>query len=121
MAQRILIIEDDDSERIMYEDVFSGKGFEVAVAADADAALQAIRAQRPDIVVLDINMPGKDGLDLLREIMDIDNKLPVILNTAYSAYQDNFMSWSAAAYVVKSSDPTELLQTVQNVLAGETR
>ena len=65
-------------------------------------------------------MPGKDGLDLLREIMAIDHKLPVVLNTAYSAYQDNFMSWSAAAYVVKSSDTTELLQTVRNVLAGET-
>ncbi|MCC7495579.1 MAG: response regulator [Fimbriimonadaceae bacterium] len=118
MASEILIVEDDDSERILYEDVFTARGYEVRVAADAEAALQAIRERRPDVVVLDINMPGKDGLDLLREVMDIDNKLPVVLNTAYSAYQDNFMSWSAAAYVVKSSDPAELIDTVQNVLRG---
>ncbi|NUP99380.1 MAG: response regulator [Armatimonadetes bacterium] len=119
MAQHILIVEDDESERILYEEVFTEQGYEVELAPDAEAALERMRARRPDLVVLDITMPGKDGLDLLREIMDIDHKLPVILNTAYSAYQDNFMSWSAAAYVVKSSDTTELLQTVRNVLAGE--
>ncbi len=119
MSNRVLIVEDDESERILYEEIFSEEGFDVSLAPDADSALEAIKAQRPDVVVLDINMPGKDGLDLLREIMDIDNKLPVVLNTAYSAYQDNFMSWSASAYVVKSSDTTELLRAVRNVLVGD--
>ncbi len=54
---------------------FTVLGYEVRLAQDADVALAMIRDKRPDLVVLDINMPGKDGLDLLREIMDIDNKL----------------------------------------------
>lgn len=119
MAHDILIVEDDQHERMLYEEDFTEQGYTVRLAADAEAALAEIRRQRPDLVVLDINMPGKDGLDLLREIMDIDNKLPVVLNTAYSAYQQNFMAWSACAYVVKSSDTTELLETVRNILAGE--
>lgn len=119
MSHQILVVEDDESERILYEEVLTEEGYEVTLAGDADSALAKLRENVPDLVILDINMPGKDGLDLLREIMDIDNKLPVILNTAYSAYQDNFMSWSAAAYVVKSSDTTELLQTVRNLIAGE--
>lgn len=118
MAHQILIVEDDEHEAMLYREEFEDEGYEVRVATEADAALEAVRERRPDLVVLDINMPGKDGLDLLRELMGIDRKLPVVLNTAYSAYQDNYMSWSAAAYVVKSADVTELLQTVRNVLAG---
>jgi len=119
MAHDILIVEDDQHERMLYQEDFADHGYEVRLAQDADSALAQIKEKRPDLVVLDINMPGKDGLDLLREIMDLDNKLPVVLNTAYSEYQQNFMSWSAYAYVVKSSDTTELLETVQNILAGE--
>lgn len=119
MPHNILIVEDDQHEALLYEELFTEEGYDVTITNSADEALLRIRETRPDLVVLDINMPGKDGLDLLRELMDIDKTLPVILNTAYSAYQDNFMSWAAAAYVVKSSDSTELLQTVSNVLAGD--
>ncbi len=118
MTPLILIVEDDESERILYEELFQEEGYQVEVVPDGETALKRIGEQHYDLVVLDINMPGKDGLDVLREAMNVDHKLPVILNTAYKAYQDNFMSWSAAAYVVKSSDPTELMQTVRNVLAG---
>jgi DNA-binding response OmpR family regulator len=118
MPQSVLIVEDDQAEALLYQEEFADDGYDVRVAGTADEALAALRARRPDVIVLDINMPGKDGLDLLREIIALDHKLPVVLNTAYSAYQENYMSWSAAAYVVKSSDSTELLQTVRNVLAA---
>lgn len=116
MAHHILIVEDDESEALLYDEEFGEQGYDVKVAASADAALDHVRSRRPDLIVLDINMPGKDGLDFLRDLMSLEPQVPVVLNTAYSAYQDNFMSWSAAAYVVKSSDLTELLQTVRNVL-----
>lgn len=118
MAHHILVVEDDESEALLYHEEFCEQGYDVQIATSADAALECVKQRRPDLIVLDINMPGKDGLDFLRDLMSLDPKLPVVLNTAYSAYQDNFMSWSAAAYVVKSSDLTELLQTVQNVLAS---
>lgn len=116
MPHKVLVVEDDESEAQLYEELFTDEGYEVRVVRDAERAIEAIREARPDVVVLDINMPGKDGLDLLRELMDVDPTLPVVLNTAYAAYKDNFMSWSAVAYVLKTSDSTELLQTVRNVL-----
>ncbi|MBI2302723.1 MAG: response regulator [Armatimonadetes bacterium] len=118
MGSSVLIVEDDVNEALLYEEVFCEQGYEVRTCNRADAAVGAVKERRPDVVVLDINMPERDGLDLLRELMDIDRTLPVVLNTAFSAYQDNFMSWAAAAYVVKSSDYQELLQAVANVLAG---
>lgn len=118
MAPLILIVEDDESERILYEEIFKEEGYQVEIVPDGETAMKRIREQHYDLVVLDINMPGKDGVDVLRETMGVDHKLPVILNTAYPAYKDNYTTWSAAAYVVKTSDPTELVQTVRNVLAG---
>lgn len=67
-------------------------------------------------MVLDIAMPGMDGIEALGRILGQDNTLPVILNTAYSSYKDNFMSWSADAYVVKSSDLTELKAEIRKAL-----
>ena len=61
-------------------------------------------------------MPGMDGIEALGRILGQDNTLPVILNTAYSSYKDNFMSWSADAYVVKSSDLTELKAEIRKAL-----
>ncbi|MBI5834293.1 MAG: response regulator [Armatimonadetes bacterium] len=119
MSEEVLIVEDEEHESRLFELEFRDAGYEVRVANDADSALVAVREKRPDVVVLDINMPGKDGLELLGELLDIDRTLPVVLNTAYADYQQKYRSWSAAAYVIKGSDVSELLDTVRNVLAGK--
>ena len=69
------------------------------------------------MVVLDIAMPGMDGIETLGRVLSKDNRLPVILHTAYATYKDNFMTWSADAYVVKSSDLSELKSEISRVLA----
>ena len=79
-------------------------------------ALAKAHESRPDLVVLDISMPNIDGINLLGRLLDIDNTLPVILHSGYQHYRDNFMTWCADAFVVKSSDPTELRLTVLRVL-----
>ena len=61
-------------------------------------------------------MPGMDGLEALPRILGIKEGLPVIMNTAYSQYQDSFMSWAADAYVVKSSDLTELKEKIKELV-----
>jgi len=61
-------------------------------------------------------MPGPDGLETMGRMLSQDNRLPVILNTAYSSYKESFLSWSADAYVVKSSDLTELKTKIREVL-----
>jgi DNA-binding response OmpR family regulator len=74
---------------------------------------------KPDLVVLDIRMAGMDGIEALQRILDMDNTIPVILNTAYSSYKENFLTWSADAYITKSSDVSELLAKVKELLAAK--
>ena len=80
---------------------------------DGMAALKLLRAgYRPDVVVLDITMPKVDGIEVLAKILAIDKTIPIIINTAYSTYKDNFMTWSANEYIVKSGDMTELKEKI---------
>jgi two-component SAPR family response regulator len=57
-----------------------------------------------------------DGIETLGKILDHDNQMPVILNTAYSSYKDDFMTWAADAYVIKSHDTNELHKAIAEVL-----
>jgi CheY-like chemotaxis protein len=61
-------------------------------------------------------MPGMDGLEALPRMLGMKEHLRVILNTAYSHYQDSFMSWAADAYIVKSFDLSELMDKVQELI-----
>jgi DNA-binding response OmpR family regulator len=112
----ILIVEDDDNQRALYQEEFHDEGYRVIAAADGKEAVAILREQRPDLAVLDINMPVMDGLDTLSHMLDAHNKMPIVINTAYASYQDSFTTWSADAYVVKSSDLTELKETVKRLL-----
>ena len=115
---RILIVEDDDNQRLLYREDFQDHGYEVFEARDGTEALTAIERHAPDAVVLDINMPGLDGLSTLTRIHDRHRRLPVVLNSAYSAYRDQYVSWIADAYVTKSSNSDELREAVRAVIAG---
>ena len=113
----ILIIEDDDNQRLLYSEDLAWVGYDVIAASSAQDGLRALQESAVDVVLLDIAMPGMDGIEALGKILDYDNQLPVILNTAYSSYKDDFMTWAAEAYVIKSHDLTELHQTIAGVLA----
>ena len=113
---RILVVDDDNSLRILYTKELRDEGYDVESASSGVEALAAIAARRPDVVVLDIKMEGMDGLSVLDEIMKRDKTIPVILNTAYSTFKSDFTTWSAEAYVVKSSDLTELKDTLKQIL-----
>ena len=115
---KILIIEDEKNLRVLYKQDFERDGFEVVTAASAPEGLELLGREKPDLVVMDIRLPGMDGLEAMSRVLDQDPKLPVVLNSAYSSYKDSFMSWSADAYVVKSSDTGELRQRVRDVLAA---
>jgi CheY-like chemotaxis protein len=113
---RVLLVEDNENQRLLYREAFQDDGYEVVEAGDGWAALQCVERQPPDVVVLDIHMPGMDGLHTLARIHDLDHKLPVVLNTAYAAYKEQFVSWIADAYVTKSSNLTDLKCAVRRVL-----
>ena len=112
----LMIVEDDKNQRILYEQELAEEGYEVILAEGGREALEKIEKVVPDLVILDISMPGMDGIETLGKILGRERDIPVILNTAYSSYKDNFMTWSADAYVVKSSDLTELKEKIKEIL-----
>ena len=115
--KNILIADDDTNLALLYEQELTDAGYRVQVVHDARAAIAQVQSDPPDLLVLDVRMPGMDGIEALNKILGINNQLPVILNTAYSNHKDNYLTWSADAYVVKSSDITELKKAIQDVLA----
>lgn len=117
--KRVLIVEDDPNQRMLYQEELADEGYEVVTAGDGREGLNVARENRPDLVILDINMPVMDGLDTLNQLLETNPSVPTIINTAYPGYQDSFSAWSADAYVVKSSDLTELKSTVQRLLNKE--
>lgn len=112
----ILVVEDEESQRLLYDEELSSMGYQVRLAVDGDEALQLAREKRPDLVILDIRMPGMSGFEVLRDLLNDEPRIPVIINSAYSHYKDHFMSWSAKEYIVKSSDLTELKNAVKKIL-----
>jgi DNA-binding response OmpR family regulator len=119
-VKRILVVEDDESQRILYHDEFAEAGYEVILAANGREALKQLDVAEPDLIILDIVMPVMDGMETIGRIIRKHREIPIILNTAYSSYKDDFMSWGAEAYVVKSADLGELKAKVREVL-GESR
>jgi DNA-binding response OmpR family regulator len=114
---KLLVVEDEKNLRALYKSELTREGYDVVLAPDGQEALKLLDIEKPDLVVLDIRMPGIDGLETMARLLSRENTLPVILNTAYSAYRDSFLSWSADAYVIKSSDLTELKTKIREVLA----
>ena len=114
----ILLVEDDPNQCLLYEESLGSEGYDVVTARDGREALKLVQESRPDLVVMDISMPGMDGIEAMSRMLSKDHKLPVILNTAYATYKENFRAWSADAYVVKSSDMTELKNAIKQVLAS---
>lgn len=117
MNAKLLVADDEKNLRELYRMELEAEGYEVETAANATEVLGKLETSDYDVIVLDIQMPGMSGIDLLQKIMARDKRQPVILNTAYPSYRDNFMTWPAEAYVVKSSNTTELKQAIKKVLA----
>ncbi len=115
---RILIVEDEDNQRELYASELEEEGYEVHQAPNGEVAVKMVNNNIYDCVILDIRMPEMDGIEALGKILSHEKKLPVIIYTAYSNYKSNFMTWTANAYLTKSSDLTELKEKVKEVIAN---
>lgn len=116
----ILFVDDDPNQREMYRRRLERQGYRVDLAESADSAVTRLREERPNVVVLDIAMPGRDGLSALQEFLDIDPSVPVIIHTAYPGYAENFLSWAADAYIEKSADIHPLITAIENAVSRAT-
>jgi len=113
---KILIAEDDENLSILYEKELREEGYEIILASNGKEAVEKVKNEKPDLIIMDIRMPGMDGIEAMGEILAKNKRLPIILNTAYSIYKDNFLTWPADAYIVKSSDLTKLKETIKKIL-----
>lgn len=112
----ILLAEDDKNQLLLYKQELSHEGYSIITAQDGLEAIKKVNECTPDLIVMDINMPKMDGIESIGRILSGQKKIPIIINTAYSSYKDNFMSWSADAYIIKSSDLTELKSKIKELL-----
>ena len=117
METKILCVDDDLSLLNLYHETLSEEGYNAILAENGKEALAKFSKEKPNLVIMDIRMPLMDGIETLNAILGKNRQLPVIINTAYPQYKENFMTWGADAYVVKSSDLTELKQKIREVLA----
>ena len=113
----ILVVDDEPKIADLARDYLEHAGFTVRTAADGEAALAAVRRDRPDLVVLDLGLPGLDGLDVTRAIRR-DSNLPVIMLTARDDELDKLLGLELGAddYLTKPFSPRELVARVRAVL-----
>jgi DNA-binding response OmpR family regulator len=114
---KILVVDDEENIRLLYREELTEAGYVVETARDAYEADRKVNEFHPDLITLDIKMPGMDGLEYLRKFREKDTTTPVILCTAYSDYKKDFKIWASEAYVVKSFNLDGLKSTIAEVLA----
>jgi len=116
MRKKILVVEDEEGLRLLYKEELEAEGYEVLTAQNGREAIQQLEEGKPDLIILDIVMPVMDGIEALGRIVGKERKIPIILNTSYPGYRQDFMSWAADAYVTKSTDLGELKDKVRELL-----
>jgi two-component system response regulator MtrA len=114
MRQRILVVDDDPSLAEMLTIVLRGEGFDTAVIGDGTQALTAVRELRPDLVLLDLMLPGMNGIDVCR-VLRADSGVPIVMLTAKTDTVDVVLGLESGAddYVMKPFKPKELVARVR--------
>jgi len=117
--KKILLVDDERNILIVYREEFEDAGYHVISASSGEAGLAKFRDEKPDIVILDILMPGMNGVEVLRKMKMVDSAIPVILNSAYPQFKHDLGTWASDAYIVKSGDISDLKDAVKNLLRDE--
>ena len=117
MGNRVLIIDDDEKLQKLLREYLGGNGFPARALSDGSEVLQTIRSEPPDIIILDIMLPGKDGLEVLKDIRR-DHTIPVIMLTAKGEDTDRIVGLELGAddYLPKPFNPRELLARMKAIL-----
>lgn len=114
--KNILLVDDEDSIHLLYQEELEEEGYKIHSAFSGEEALEKLKITEIDLVILDINMPGMNGLEALRKIKEINPTLPVILCSAYQEFKQDLSSWASDEYLVKSANLDELKAAVKRHL-----
>jgi len=116
MPKRILVVEDEPNMRLLVAEELMDAGYEVDEAENGEEAIRKFSEKAYDLVTIDIEMPGMNGLELAGKLREIRREAKLVLLTAYSHYKSDMASWAADAYIVKSSDLTELKEVISRLI-----
>ncbi|HAS17383.1 MAG: two-component system response regulator [Nitrospirae bacterium RIFCSPLOW2_12_42_9] len=116
MKKTILVVDDEEHIRLLYKEEFEEEGYTVLLAGSGEDALTLVENKLPDLITLDIKMPGIDGITLARKIKEIRSDMPVIFVSAYEDYKHDFGTWASDAYFVKSANLAELKSLIAKIL-----
>ena len=117
MARTILVVEDNQNDRNRLENILSAAGYQVATAGNGDEALASVKRNKPDAILMDVNMPGMDGFAATRALRgdDATKDIPVVLVTAKDQKADK--AWGqmlgAKGYITKPFTDEQLLSQVR--------
>ncbi|HTQ05035.1 MAG TPA: sigma 54-interacting transcriptional regulator, partial [Polyangiaceae bacterium] len=115
---KILVVDDEPSARSALAELLRGEGYEVDTAGDGFKALGRLEESSPDLVLTDLNMPGMDGVELLRKVKELDAERPVVLMTAFGGVETavSAMRDGAADYLMKPLNTEELFIVLERAV-----
>jgi two-component system, cell cycle response regulator DivK len=120
MTRRILVVEDQEDNRRIIRDLLSSVGYQLIEAADGEAGVRLAASERPDLILMDIQLPVLDGYQATRQIKaDPELRLiPLIVVTSYALSGDDAKATAAGcdAYIAKPFSPRQLLATIRRFL-----
>ena len=121
-ARRVLVVEDNPATRMLVQQTLELEGYDVVCVPDGIRALNEIQARRPDVVVLDVMMPGVDGFSVLEQIRreDRTKELPVLMLTALDDNDSTWKGWSSGChyYLTKPFEIEDLVGAVNRLAEG---
>ena len=121
MPKKILVADDEDNFLVLIKKILTNAGFEVAVATNGKEVLERIPEVRPDLIVLDINMPELDGFSVCEKVRQSENEftnIPIIFLTVRKRGEDKVegLNLGSDDYITKPFDPEELVERINRVL-----
>ncbi|WP_324603687.1 response regulator [Paenibacillus curdlanolyticus] len=118
---KVLIVDDQNGIRVLLMEVFSSEGYSTFQASNGKLALEIVRQEKPDLVLLDMKIPGMDGLEILRHIKTIDVDIKVIMMTAYGELDiiKEATDLGALMHFTKPFDIDEMRLAVNSQLRGD--
>jgi DNA-binding response OmpR family regulator len=119
--KKILIVDDDQGIRTLYAYELGEEGYEVTTCGDGSLVMDSIKKERPDLVVMEVRLGKYDGLDLIQEIRNAYEELPVIICTAYPSFRHDLKSVAADDHVLKSLDLKELKLKIEKAFERRKR